>query len=111
VGAFQELPQTIFELLDFSAISDPLPLDSTSAPYLLSLEAGVYRWLPVVWKQANVPLPSGLRILGWYTGTQDPFGDPDSFLVRQDTLTEGIDIVADFDNALTPEEALEVLQR
>ncbi len=111
VGAFQELPQTIFEFLDFSAISDPLPLDSTSTQYLLSLETGVYRWLPVVWKEANVSIPSGLRIVGWYTGTQDPFGNPDSFLVRQDTMTEGIDVVVDFNNPLTLEEALAELQR
>lgn len=111
VGAFRQTPESIIEFLDFSAISDPLPLDSTSAQYLLSLETGVYSWLPVVWKEANVSIPSGLRVVGWYTGTQDPFGDPDSFLVRQATMTEGIDVVADFSNALTLEEALEVLQR
>jgi hypothetical protein len=111
VAAFQDLPQSIFEFLDFSAISDPLPLDSVSARYLLSLEAGLYRWLPVVWKEENVPLPSGLRIVGWYTGTQDPFGEPDSFLVQEDTLTDGIDMVADFNNPLTLEEALEVLRQ
>jgi hypothetical protein len=111
VGAFQELPQSIFEFLDFSAISEPLPLDSASAQYLLSLEAGLYRWLPIVWKEENVPIPSGLRIVGWYTETQDPFGEPDSFLVHEDTLTDGIDMVADFNNPLTLEEALEVLRQ
>lgn len=110
LGVFQEVPTTVLDFLNFSAISDPLSLDPDSASYLLGLPTGLYRWLPIVWKQENVPVPDGLRILGWYTGTGAPIGDPARFLVQEDTANEGIDLIADFNRRLTLEEALEALR-
>lgn len=110
LGVFREVPVTIVDFLTFSAISDPLNLDADSVSYLLGLEAGLYRWVPVVWKQASVPIPEGLRVLGWYTASDEPFGDPAQFLVLPDTANERIDLVADFDSPLTLEEALEALK-
>lgn len=111
LGAFREVPVTIVDFLSFSSVSDPLRLDADSVPYLLGLETGLYRLVPVVWKQASVPVPEGLRILGWYTATDEPFGDPARFVVLQDTTNDGIDLIADFDSPLTLEEALEILNR
>jgi hypothetical protein len=110
LGVFQEVPTTVLDFLAFSAISDPLPLGPDSVSYLLGLETGLYRWVPIVWKQASVPVPDGLRILGWYTGTNGPFAEPAQFLVQQDAANESIDLIADFDSPLTLEEALEALQ-
>ncbi len=110
VGVFEQVPETLLEFLSFSAVSDPLPLDADSVPYVLGLEAGLYRWLPVVWKQAGVPIPDGLRVLGWYNATDDPTGDPASFLVEQESAADGIDLIADFNNPLTLEEALEAMK-
>lgn len=110
LGAFREVPATIVDFLSFSAVSDPLSPGADSVSYLLGLDTGLYRWVPIVWKKANVPVPDGLRILGWYTGTDDPFGDPGRFLVVQDTANDGIDLIADFDSPLTLEEALEILK-
>ena len=117
LGAFEQVPETLEDLLYLtvsaiqeSAVSDPLPLDADSVPYVLGLETGLYRWLPVVWKRAGVPVPNGLRVLGWYNATSDPVGDPKAFLVEPDTALRGIDLIADFDNPLTLEEALEALK-
>lgn len=110
LGVFEQVPETVIDFLTFSAISDPLPLDADSVPYLLGLETGLYRWLPIVWKEAGVPIPDGLRVLGWYTVGDDPIGNPAPFLVAPDAATEGIDLTADFSNPLTLEEALEALR-
>jgi len=64
LGAFEQVPQTVIQFLTFSAISDPLPTAADSVPYLLGLETGLYRWLPIVWKEPGVPIPDGLRVLG-----------------------------------------------
>lgn len=110
LGVFSDVPVTIVDFLTFSAISDPLPLEPDSVSYQLGLETGLYRWLPVVWKQAGVPVPDGLRILGWYTASDEPIGDPAQFLIQEGAAIEGIDLIADFDHPLTLEEALEVLK-
>ena len=110
LGVFEQVPETVIEFLTFSAISDPLPLGADSIPYLIGLETGLYRWLPVVWKQAGVPIPDGLRVLGWYNVTDDPVGDPAPFFVEAESPTEGLDLIADYDNPLTLEEALEALR-
>jgi hypothetical protein len=110
LGVFEQVPETVIEFLTFSAISDPLPLEADSTPYVLGLETGLYRWLPVVWKQAGVPIPDGLRVLGWYNTTDDPVGDPAPFLVDEESATEGIDLIADYANPLTLEEAIEALK-
>ncbi|MGD8867918.1 MAG: hypothetical protein PVI01_09810 [Gemmatimonadales bacterium] len=110
LGVFSQVPVTTVDFLAFSAVSDPLPLEPDSVSYLLGLETGLYRWLPVVWKQADVPIPDGLRILGWYTASDQPIGDPAQFLIQEDAAIEGIDLIADFDRPLTLEEALEALK-
>ena len=110
LGVFSHVPVTIVDFLTFSAVSDPLPLEPDSVSYLLGLETGLYRWVPVVWKQAGVPVPDGLRILGWYTASDQPVGDPAQFLIQEDAAIEGIDLIADFDRPLTLEEALEALK-
>jgi hypothetical protein len=110
LGVFEQVPETVVDFLTFSAISDPLPLDADSVSYVLGLEVGLYRWLPVVWKQAGVPIPDGLRILGWYNATDAPVGDPAPFLIDEESVTESIDLIADYDNPLTLEEALEALK-
>jgi len=111
VAAFVDLPQTEIDLLGFSAISNELLLPSDSTPYVLGLDTGVYRWLPIVWKRSGAALtPDALRILGWYTDGAGPFDPPQTLLVREDTETTNADMIADFENALTVEEALEALK-
>jgi hypothetical protein len=110
LGVFEQEPETVIEFLTFSAISDPLPLDADSVPYVIALETGLYRWLPVVWKQAGVPIPDGLRVLGWYNVTGEPVGDAAPFLVEPESALAGLDLIADYDNPLTLEEALEALR-
>jgi len=110
LGVFQQVPGSVIEFLTFSAISDPLPLDVDSVPYVLGLQTGLYRWLPVVWKQAGVSIPDGLRVLGWYNVTDDAVGEPAPFIVDAELATEGIDLIADYDNPLTLEEAIEALR-
>jgi hypothetical protein len=107
LAAYRDLPGSALELLSFAAISDTLPLGGDSASYVLGLDAGVYGWLPLIWKPAGLPLsPSTLRVLGWYTGAQ-PFDRATPFVVTADEETAEIDLVADFNNPLTLEEALE----
>lgn len=110
LGVFEQVPASVIEFLTFSAISDPLPLDADSTSYVLGLQTGLYRWLPVVWKQAGVPIPDGLRVLGWYNMTDGAVGEPAPFLVDAELATEGIDLIADYDNPLTLEEAIEALR-
>jgi len=110
LGVFEQVPETVIEFLTFSAISDPLPIDADSIPYVLGLETGLYRWLPVVWKQAGSPIPDGLRILGWYNATDGPIGDPAPFLIDEESATEGINLIADYENPFTLEEALQALK-
>ncbi len=109
LGVFEQVPETVIDFLTFSAISDPLPLDADSVSYLLGLETGLYRWLPVVWKQAGVPIPDGLRVLGWYNAAMIPPGIPRRFS-STGAAADGIDLIADFNNPLTLEEALEAMK-
>jgi len=111
VAAFADLPQTEIDLLGFSAISNELLLQSDYTPYVLGLDTGVYRWLPIVWKRSGVALtPDALRILGWYTDGAEPFDAPQTLLVSEDTERPDADMIADFENALTVEEALEAIK-
>jgi hypothetical protein len=111
VAAFQDLPQTEIELLDFAAISNELiPLED-STRYVVDLDTGDYQWLPVVWKKADTPLtPDALRILGWYTSGGGPFDAPRPVPVESDQETANTNVLADYENALTIAEALEAIQ-
>lgn len=110
VGAYVDLPETELDLLGFAGLSEPLILEGDSANYATSLDPGRFQWVPVIWKQAGVPVPAGLRVLGWYSEGGGPFDTPASVEVVADGETGGIGIVADFENALTIAEALEALR-
>lgn len=111
VAAFVDLPRTEIELLNFAAISNELILLGDSTKYVLDLDTDLYHWLPVVWKRSDALLtPDALRILGWYTAGGDPFDSPRLFGVESDKETTGINLIADFENAMTVEEALEAIQ-
>jgi hypothetical protein len=110
VGAYIDLPETELDLLGFAGLTEPLILEGDSAGYATSLDPGLFQWVPVIWKQAGVPVPAGLRVLGWYTEGGGPFDTPGSVEVVADEETGEIEIVADFENALTIAEALEALK-
>ena len=111
VAAFIDLPQTEIDLLNFAAISNELiPLED-STRYVVDLDTGVYRWLPVVWKKADTPLsPDALVILGWYTSGSGPFDTPRPVSIESGKETADTDIIADYNNAMTIEEALEAIR-
>jgi len=111
VAAFVDLPQSEIDLLSFAAISNELiPLED-SAHYVVDLNTGLYRWLPVVWKRADTPLsPDALRILGWYTGGSGPFEAPQPVSIETDKETGDIELIADYESAMTVEEALEAIR-
>jgi hypothetical protein len=110
VGAYRDLPETDLDLLGFAGISEPLALARDSAGYVVGLESGVFEWIPVVWKQEGVALPNGLRVLGWYTDGGGAIDPAELVLVTADEENGGINLIADFENALTIEEALEILR-
>ena len=111
VAAFVDLPQTEIDLLNFAAISNELIPLADSAKYVVDLNTGVYRWLPVVWKKADTPLsPDALRILGWYNGGSGSFDTPRPVAVEANKETGDIDLIADYENAMTVEEALEAIR-
>ncbi len=56
------------------------------------------------------PCRPGLRVLGWYTEGGGAFDPPEAFVVTGDEETAGINVIADFENPLTLEEALEIIQ-
>ncbi len=110
LAVYREVPASTLELFGFAAFSDSLPLSGDSAAYVLALEPGTYRWLPAVWKRRDAPLSAeALRVVGWYTGA-GPFDAPLAFRVDSGGETAGVDIVADFANLLTADEALEALR-
>ena len=111
VAAFVDLPQSEIDLLNFAAISNELiPLED-SAHYVVDLNTGLYRWLPLVWKKADTPLsPDALLILGWYSGGSGPFDTPQPAPVETDKETGDIELIADYENAMTVAEALEAIR-
>ena len=110
LAVYKRLPETLFDFLSFVAISDTLFLGDSTVPYSIALEPGPYRWLPAVWKKAGEPLSlTSLRIAGWHTGTNVD-GRPMPFVVNPDSATTGIDVTVDFNNMLTPEEAIDSLE-
>jgi len=111
VAAFDDLPQTEIDLLNFAAISNELfPLED-STQYVVDLDTGVYQWLPVVWKKADTPLsPDALRVLGWYTNGNAPFDTPRPVSIESGQEAGNTDIIADYDNAMTIAEALEAIR-
>ena len=111
VAAFVELPQSEIDLLNFAAISNELVPLEDSTRYVVDLASGRYRWLPVVWKKADTPLsPDALLILGWYSGGSGPFDAPQPVSIEADSETGNINLIADYQNALTLAEALEAIQ-
>lgn len=110
VVAYRDLPQSTLDLLRVAQVSDSLPLDSAAVGFLMALDTGSYAWLPVVWKKRDAPLSAdALRVMGWYTGAE-PRGVPGTFRVGRDSQTTNLDVVAEFDNLLTPQEALEAIR-
>ncbi|UCF19305.1 MAG: hypothetical protein JSU87_15465 [Gemmatimonadota bacterium] len=108
---YRELPQTDLDLLGFVSFSDPLDLSEREAAYVLALEPGLYRWLPVVWKKEGAPLaPEALRAAGWYSVDGEPFAVPDTVRVTAEAETADVDLTADFENMLTVDELLEILE-
>lgn len=110
IGVFEQIPSSILEFQAFAGISDSVPTEGQTADYAVPLDPGIYRWLLVVWKEKDVGIPDGLRVLGWYTAGDDPFGEAQIFEVGSDEETAEIDPIADFDGRLTLEEALEALK-
>lgn len=111
LAAYPELPDSVLDILDFAALSDELLLLEDSTKYALSLNPGLFRWLPLVWKAEGVPLSlQSIRIVGWYTEGGGPFDAPRSFAVQSEQETVDISLIADFENMLTLEEAVELLR-
>ncbi len=111
LAVYEELPETELDLLNILAFTDTLALVGPAAPYVLALAEGEYAWLVVVWKEkGNEALPGSLRAAGWYTAGGGPFDTPVSFLVQPDSETAAINVIADFENMLTVQEVLELLQ-
>ena len=78
--------------------------------FAVALEPGDYAWLVVVWKEAgNENLLTALRAAGWYSGGGGAFDLPNPFSVAADSETAETDLVADFDNMLTIQELLDLL--
>jgi hypothetical protein len=111
LAAYPELPDSLLDVLDFAALSDELVLFEDSTKYALSLDPGLFQWLPLVWKAAGVPLSlESVRIVGWYTEGGGPFDAPESFPVVSTEETVDISLIGDFDNMPTLAEALELLR-
>lgn len=110
LAVYRDVPASTLDLFAFVAFSDTLQLSGDSTAYVLALEPGTYRWLPAIWKRRDAPLSAdALRVVGWYTGS-GPFDTPLSFEVDSGGETAGVDLLADFANLLTADEALEALR-
>ena len=76
----------------------------------MALEPGAYQWMPAVWKEADAPLSvASLLVAGWYTGGA-PFAKPRTFVVESERETRDVNLIVDFNNMLTADEALEALR-
>jgi len=111
LAVYRDLPASTAGLIGFVAFSDTLPLERGVVSFNLPLDTGAYRWIPAVWKRRDVPLAiTSLRVMGWYSDSEDPFAPPVAFRVEAGKETAGIDINADFTRLLSAEEALQALE-
>ena len=110
LAVYESLPKDVVDLLGFVAVSDTLFLGASEVPYSIALDPGAYLWLPAVWKKAGLPIsPTSLKVGGWYTGGETS-GRPFPFVVEAEGETANINLTVDFDNLLTPQEAIDSLE-
>ena len=107
MAVYLEQPQDVIDFLNFAAFSDTLLSLTDTVPYVVALDTATYGWVAAFWKPVNQPILA-LRVGGWYTFNPS-FGTPVPVGVAANTETDSINVVVDFNNLLTPDEAIDSL--
>ena len=84
-----------FVMEKLAGLSDPLPLFVTEYDYEITVDAGEYAWVLVVWLPENL---FDLKELGAYYENLENMEVPTPVTVPPNVMIQGIDIIADFDN-------------
>ena len=109
VVVYADVPTELDDFIDLLALSDTLGLEAPADSYVVTLDPGAYDLVLSFWKRIDAPLTE-LRVGGWYTRGDPPFGEPAAVLVIVDEESPGIDLTMDYDSLLSLEQALERLK-
>ncbi len=87
-----------FVITNLVANSDTIPRGSETYDFAMQLEPDVYAWVIVAWFP-DIPLYFfGVKELGAFYRDPDDMEIPTPVNVVQGIMTEGVDIIADFEN-------------
>lgn len=87
-----------FVITNLVANSDTIPRGSETYDFAMQLEPDVYAWIIVAWFP-DIPLYFlGVKELGAYYRDPDDMEIPTPVSVVNGIMTEGVDIIADFEN-------------
>lgn len=81
------------DIMDISAYSDPIPINTTEYDYFLELSPGTYAGVAAAW--ASVQDIYNPVMLGFYSSTEDA-AVPSPVTVEEGKTTKNINITADF---------------